>query len=266
MLNNKSYFCLFLLLTCSIIILLFTSNVIALNQDKQKEVKLSEITFYADYDYPPFNYLLKDKRQNKPGLNNAKGHGFAVAILKKIFDLAYTNTKPKIKYLKWSEAYMMTLLSSKPAGIFVIVEMPERKESFHFSTKIMTSENGIFCKKSTVDDQIKTAQELGQQQYALEAKDLNKILLKKHNVAETHLHEYKTITKAIQIARKDNDINCVAYSVKPMKYILSRDKKVDKLQYMGYSLSAEPITFGFNKKTPDHIIQKFQKLLKKVLK
>ncbi len=213
---------------------------------------VNNIKIYTE-QYPPYNF----EKGGKPA-------GIFVTIMEDL--LKEVGSKLSLKDIKvkpWARGYKM-LLEKKHTCLFGITKTEERTPLFKWVGPVADTVIGVTAKKSR-NLKVKTVDELKKLKIAVVRDDIGEQLLITDGLKRKSLKVVSKPSLMINLLGK-NKVDAIAYELNVTKWEL-KELGFDPSEYETiYVLKKAQIYYGFNKKTSQGIVDKFQKALNNLKK
>lgn len=213
---------------------------------------IDNLTLFTE-EYPPYNYLNKDTN---------KLEGIYVEVVDYILKDNNSKLSAKdIQLVPWARAYRTTL-TDKNTAIFAITYTEERSPLFKWVGPVTDTSQVLIAKKSK-KIKINNLEDINKHSVVVVRDDVAEQLLVSSGVDKKKIQEAQFPILCARMLGGDR-VDLWAYAEGTARYILKKEYGGFGDYEIVYVLNKGELYIGFNKDTPDEVIEMFQKSLDKL--
>lgn len=212
-----------------------------------QSISARDLTYITE-QYPPFNFQ-----------ENGKLQGISVDLLEKVWEkMGLDLNKSIIKILPWTEGYQ-NVLDEKDTVLFAMARSPQREQLFKWAGPIAPFKTVIFAKKDR-NIQIVSSEDLKKYKIGVIRDDNAIQMLSDNGIKEEDLIIENTSTPIIDML-ENGSLDAWAHGEIAGLWLIQQSGNNASDFSKPYVLGLTDAYYGFNKETPDSIVQSFQQAL-----
>ena len=213
---------------------------------------IDNLTIFTE-EYPPYNYLNQD---------NNKLEGIYVEVVDYILKDNNSKLSTKdIQLVPWARAYRTTL-TEKNTAIFAITLTDERSPLFKWVGPVTGTSQVLIAKKKK-GIKINKVEDINKHSVVVVRDDVAEQLLISSGIDKKKLQEAQFPILCARMLSGDR-IDLWAYAEGPARFIIKKEYGGFGDYEIVHVLNEGEMYIGFNKDTPDEVIEMFQKSLDKL--